>query len=319
MAILIILLVLFLLAVVAAVIMPRKVTLELAYGKSRESTAPKKIALVVAAGLLVLTGIVALFESFYTQDTGDATVQINFDGNIVGQETTPGLHFKAPWVHTETFNVRNQSVQYAGTGSTDNSGNVATGPQITVQDADGVTSNVDINLRYSIRPDQVSNIYRQFKNEDTFKTSFIQNDVRSVVRSVPGQYHTLDLLTKRNQVEGSVLAALETRWKNTGVSVDSVSLQEIRIPDSVRDSYAAAVKSQIKVTQAKNDLAAAQVSAQQQVVQAQAKAKANDLLKQSLNPEIIQQNYIDALKAIGEKGNTVIVPQGSNPLVSVGK
>lgn len=320
MGFLIILAVLTLIALLAFIFIPRKIQTTSGYGNNASETrVPKLVAGGVFGALLVLTGLFMLFDSFYSQDTGDASVQIDWTGNIVGQETTPGLHLKAPWVHVETFNVRNQSVQYAADGKSDNAGNLATGPQITVQDADGVSSNIDINLRYSIRPDQVTAIYKQYKTEDNFKTSFIQNDVRSVVRTVPNTFHTLDLLTQRNKIEGDVLSALEARWKNTGVTVDSVSLQEIRVPDAVKEQYSEAVKSQIKVTQAKNELAAAQVSAQQQVVQAQAKAKANDLLAKSLTGPVLQQNYIDTLKSLSAAGNLVVVPSGSNPLINVGK
>jgi len=34
---------------------------------------------------------------------------------------------------------------------------------------------------------------------------------------------------------------------------------------------------------------------------------------------VLQQQYIDALKAIGDKGNLVVVPQGSTPFVQVTK
>lgn len=40
------------------------------------------------------------------------------------------------------------------------------------------------------------------------------------------------------------------------------------------------------------------------------------ILSESLTDQVIQQNYIDALKEIGQNGNLVVVPEGSTPLVT---
>jgi regulator of protease activity HflC (stomatin/prohibitin superfamily) len=265
---------------------------------------------------VVLALVFGFFSVTYTQDAGESNVLKDITGNIVGQNDSTGLQFKAPWVDTVTYSIRNQQVVYAGTDgqTTDNSGGSVTGPQITVQDADGVSSNIDIALRYSIKPGSVIDIYRQFQSEDNFKKSFIEQDVRSVVRSVPNKFHTLDLLTNRAAIEAGILDALQQRWASAGVTVDSISLQEIRVPDSVRDSYAAAQQAQINVTTEQANLEAAKVKAQQTVNQAQADADANALLNASLTPQILQQKYIDA---INNGKATFVVPEGTTPLLTV--
>lgn len=42
---------------------------------------------------------------------------------------------------------------------------------------------------------------------------------------------------------------------------------------------------------------------------------ANAVLANSLNDQVLQQHYIDALKSIGKDGNLVVVPEGSQPIV----
>jgi regulator of protease activity HflC (stomatin/prohibitin superfamily) len=270
----------------------------------------------------VLTGIFTLLailtSSLYTQDAGEAKVLKDVTGNIVGQNNTTGLQTKAPWVDTVTFNIRNQQVIFAGaTGSSGADANgAANGPQITAQDADGVSSNIDVALRYSIRPDAVTDIYKEFQSEENFKKSFIETDVRSVVRLVPNSFSTLDLLTKRGDVEASILERLEERWADDGVVVDSISLQEIRPPESVVASYAAAQEAQINVTKEQANLEANKVKAQQKVNNAQAEADANALLNSSLTPAILQQRYLDTLKELAAAGNLVIT-DGTNSQVLI--
>lgn len=271
-----------------------------------------------AGGVAVLGVVLVGASSAYAQDTGDASVIVSWTGDILGQETAPGLHVKAPWSTVKTFSVRNQQVVFAGTrAETDFTGGSALGPDITVQDADGVTSRIDIAVRYSIRPDQVTSIYKQFRDETNFVSQFVTQDIRSTVRDAPNSFSTLDLITRRAAVNTAIQRTLEQRWAGTGVTVDSVSLQQITPPKSVTEAYAAAQNAQIKVSTEKNLLQAAQVSAQQQVVEAKAKATANDTLNKSLTTNVLKQNYIDTLAKLATAGNVVVVPEGFGGIVNV--
>jgi regulator of protease activity HflC (stomatin/prohibitin superfamily) len=280
------------------------------------------IARGVGVVLVALSGLLVFFTAFFTQDPGEANVLRDWTGNIVGQESTPGFHWKAPWVDTVTFDVRNQRAVFVteqSFGEGDNIGGAPDGPQITVQDAEGVTANIDIAIRYSIRPDAVIDIYKGYFNEDNLRTRLIYNDIRSVVRSVPGEFKTLELLTDRNSVQEAILKALESRWEDDGIIVEDVALQEIRYGDSVTSAFAAAQEANINVQTEQAKLDAAKVSAQQKVVQAQAEADANAILAASLTDAILKQRYLDTLKELAAAGNVVVVPDGFNGLVNVGK
>lgn len=291
----------------------------------RKFSTQSKLVSRTAGGAGVLFGLIAaaclVGAMAYTQDPGEAVVQRDtITGKIVGQTTTEGLYFKAPWVDTVTFNIRNQKVSFAGsaeTGYNDNAGGAADGAQVTVQDKEGVSSNIDITLRYSIKADSVTDIYRQFKDEDNFKSSFITQDIRSVVRSVPTQFTTLELITKRGEIEAQILEALEDRWKSEGVIIDSISLQEIRVPDSVKEAYASAQEAQINVEKERSNLEAEEVKAQQKVANATAEAEANRLLTESLNDNVLKQRYLDTLSELGKDGNVIVVPEGFNALGSI--
>ncbi len=289
----------------------------LVVGRRRPKSRAIGLITAVAGGVL---GVVAILsQTFYTQDSGEASVLVDVSGVIAGQETSPGFHGKAPWQDVKTFNIRNQTVSFVGKGDTDYSGGSAAGPQVTAQDADGVSNDIDVNIVYSIAPEKVTDIYRQYRDEQNFVQQFVVQQVRSQTRNVPNQFSTLDLLTKRTEVSSALRTALESAWEGTGVQVDQVNLQEIRPPQAVRDSYSAAQQAQVQVAAEQSKLDAAKISAQQQVVQAEAQAKANEVLAKSLSEPVLQSRYIDALKSIGDKGNLVVVPQGSTPLVQVQK
>lgn len=277
-------------------------------------------AAVSAAAGVFLGGLFWFLGSFYVQDPGQANVLRAWDGTIVGTETAEGWHWKAPWVDTITFDVRNQRLVYTGGDSKgDNNGGDADGSQITVQDSNGVSSNVDIAVRYSIAPSAVADIYREYRDEASLVSKLIANDIRSVTRSAANGFDTLELLGSRAEYEAAVRTALEQRWADDGIVVDDVALQEIRPPKSVVEAYAAAQSAEANVITEENNLKAIEVSAQQKVVQAQAEADANAILAASLTGPILQQRYLDTLKELAAKGNLVVVPEGFNGLVNVGQ
>lgn len=274
----------------------------------------KNVLFKLIGGVVAIVSIVFGIMSFtYTQTAGEAKVLVDFTGNVVGQDTDEGLAFKAPWVDTVDYNIRNQQAAFSIAGNTNGD---TLGGEITVTDAKGVKANVDVVVRYSIKPDSVTDIYREFGEQINFEASLIAPDIRTVVRSVPAAYNTIEVLTKRPELEQAIYDSLATRWEKEGVIVDSVALQDIRYPESVVTAFAEAENARTLVTKEQANLAAAEVSAQQKVVQAEAEAEANRLISESLSPEVLQLRGYDALKHVADKGN-LIVTDGSGTLLNV--
>lgn len=290
---------------------------EYTHAGQRPWTVPNRVLKLSGLGALVLALILVGFASVYTQDPGEAKVLRSWTGDVQGQSETEGLHVKAPWVDALTYDVRNQQVIFAS--PTNETPENANGAQVTVQDREGVTANIDITVRYSIDPSAVSTIYKKYGDQANFIAKFIENDIRAGVRTIPAGYATLELLNSRAEVEEKIAAYLAERWESHGVRAESVSLQEIRYSEDVKQRFDDAQASRIKVEQAKADLEATEVSAQQKVVQANAEAEANRILTASLTDEVLQQRYLDTLATLAKSGNLVVVPEGFNGLVNVSK
>lgn len=263
---------------------------------------------VWGAGILaaLLGGLFFFFATSYSVDQGEAKVMKDWTGVIVGEPvSTPGLHWKAPWVDAIDFNIRNQLAVFLGKGNEQYNGSPTNGPQITFNDKDGVSGNMDLVVLYSIKPDHVKELVSQYANQDDFRTKVIEQDIRSVPRDIPGKYSTIEMLTDRVSVADDIRTALEAEWKDKGIVIEDVSIQEIRYSKSVKQRFEDAQNAQTEVVKAQAELDKASIDAQQQVVQAKAQADANALLSKSLTPQILQQRWIDAVA----KSGTIIVPQ----------
>ncbi len=268
---------------------------------------------ISAAIGLALTLLAGFGSTVYTQDPGQAKVLRSWTGEIVGQSIGEGLKFKAPWVDAVDYDIRNQQVIFANPAGSEPQ--EANGPQITVQDREGVTANIDITVRYSIDPEAVTDIYKKYLSQENFIHRFIENDIRAGVRTIPSEYGTLELLNNRAEVEAKIHEYLVERWEKQGVRAESVSLQEIRYSEDVKARFDDAQASRIKVEQAKAELEATEVSARQKVVQAQAEAEANAILNASLSEAILQQRYLDTLKELAAAGNLVITDGSTSGLI----
>jgi regulator of protease activity HflC (stomatin/prohibitin superfamily) len=284
----------------------------------KDASPGRRISRLASPVLGVLAAICLATTMVYAQDPGEAKVLKNWSGAVEGQDTTEGFAVKAPWVDAIDYDIRNQQAIYIGNGEDAFNGKKPNGPQITIQDKDGVSANFDVAVRYSIRPDKVTDVYREFGPQENFRARLIDQDIRYVVRNAPSKYATLDVLTRRGEVEKAITDAFAERWESQGVQVESVALQEIRCPDDVRQKYVDAQNARTEIVKAQAELEASQISAQQKVVQAKAEADANATLAASLTDPILRQRYLDTLKGLAKAGNLVIVPaDGGNQIINI--
>lgn len=282
---------------------------------------------LIVSGVALLLGVMILgFNSFYTQDVGEAKVLVTWDGKVAGQSIEPGFHLKAPWVSVKTFDVRNNIVSYVGDGTQEYAGNPASGPQVSFQDREGVSGNMDVTVRYALDPTAVSDIYTTYRTQDALVTKVINEAIRGEARKATTTRNTIEVYNDRAGVEADLRTLLEDRIKVEGFIIEEVTIQEVRYSGEVVSRFDEAQAARVAVDRAEAEQEAARVEAETRVIEAQGRAdanvaeaegqsKANDLLTKSLSPEILQQRYIDALK----EGTVFVVPEGSNPLVTTTK
>lgn len=270
---------------------------------------------IFGAVLLGALGFLFLWMStYYTVEPGEAKVLKSWTGEIIGSESKVGPHWKDPFVDAIDFDVRNQLAVFLGDGNEQYNGSPTNGPQITFTDKDGVTANFDLVVLYSINPASVEQLVEDYQTQDDFRTKVIEQDIRSVPRDIPGKYTTIQMMTDRVQVANDIREALEAEWKDKGVLIEDVSLQEVRYSDAVKARFEEAQNAQTEVVKAKAEAEKkkieAEAAASVAVTKATGEAEANAILTKSLTPAVLQQRYLDVLAG----ANLIVVPQGFTAL-----
>lgn len=279
------------------------------YAKSL--SVPRACALIP----LVFGAIVVGTQCFYAQDIGEAVVLKNFGGSLAGYTAEAGFHTKAPWQDATSWDIRNRLINFYRDSEYKYDNGSYEGAQVTINDSSGTKADCDVQVIYSINPDAVQQLYADYGNQEAYVSSYVSNDVRQTVRDCAGKFTTMQLLTDKDAFAKSIQETLGDNWKESGVVVESVQVQDIRYADSITDAYANAQSAQVKQQEAQNKQETAKIEAETKKIEAQGESDANAILTQSLTPEVLQQRYIDALTEIGKSGNLVVVPEGSQPIV----
>lgn len=281
-----------------------------------------KFALTCARGVAVVCLAFAIGfiggSCIYTQDTGEVCVIRNLGGSLAGSTSEAGFHVKMPWQDVVTYDVRNNLINFFGDTDYKVDGGSYEGKQVSINDKSGASANIDIQVNYSLNPDSALNLYSEYGTQESFVEKYISNDVRAVTREVSGKFDTVTMLTDRSQFTKAVQDALTKKWNKIGLTVEQVSVQDVRYPKSITDSYSQAQAAEVAKQKAQNEQETAKVQAETKKIEAQGEADANAVLAQSLNDQVLQQHYIDALKDVGKEGNLVVVPNGSTPMINTG-
>lgn len=258
---------------------------------------------VVAAIGLVLWGL----GSFYSQDAGEAIVVKSISGEVNDQPSIgDGYHGKSPWESVNSWDIRDNTLSFAGSKdevAVDYNGGAVTGPRITVQDKNDVDAFIDLTFRYSITGDDVVNLYKRFGPQEDLSLNVIEPEIRSAVRTAASKYLTTDIVSKRPEIEADVRKSLEKKWESLGIVVEDVNAQEITQPQAIKDANAENAAASVLVDR-ENKL-------KEQAVIA---AEKNAIKTKELSPEILMEQYIDAIKT---RGFVVITENGSVPMLNL--
>lgn len=280
---------------------------------NKENPENKQSGILPVLGVIIAL-VLAGSQCLYAQDIGEAVVLKNFGGSLAGYTTEAGFHIKAPWQEATNWDIRNRLINFYRDSEYAYDNGSYSGATVTINDSSGTKADCDVQVIYSINPDTVTELYAEYGTQEAYVSSYVSNDVRQTTRDCAGQFTTIQLLTDKETFATAIQTALGERWADSGVVVESVSVQDIRYADSITDAYAAAQSAQVEQQAATNKQETARIEGETKVIEAQKEAEANQVLTQSLTDEVLTQEYIEALK---NAENLYIVPDGSTPMISV--
>jgi regulator of protease activity HflC (stomatin/prohibitin superfamily) len=261
---------------------------------------------VVGIGLVVASMAVIV-------PPGQAGIVVLF-GKVSAEPLPSGLHFINPFASVVEMEVRTKNYTMSNIGE---EGQKRGDDSIAVISSDGLTVKLDATIFYSLQQARVPEIYRTIGLD--VEERIVRSEIRSSLRDSAANLTATELYTsKRQSFVDQVTLKLKTAFEARGITLEQVLLRNVILPD--------------QITKAINDKIAADQDAQKMLfvlqkekqeaerkrIEAEGQAKAQQIVSQSLTPQIIEYQRIQALREIGAKGNMVITPMGgATPLINV--
>jgi len=215
-------------------------------------------------------------------------------------------------VHEMEVRTRNYTMSSVGT-----EGQKTGDDSIAVITADQLQVKLDVTVLYALDPMRCPDIYKHIGMEVDEK--IVRSEIRTALRDGAASYTASDLYTTRraafvDQVDKSLQRTLTDR----GIHLEQVLLRNVMLPDqitkAINDKLAADQEAQ-KMTFV---LLKEKQEAERKRIEAEGQAKAQQIVSASLTPQIIEYQRIQALRAIGDKGNLIITPMGgATPMIQV--
>jgi prohibitin 2 len=240
----------------------------------------RKVDFSISRGLpfLLVAALIFIFWlSFTTVDAGYRGVVLRF-GALTGRTLEPGPHLIIPVFET----VKPISVQV----------------QVEKLDSQAASHDLQVvhtqvTLAYYQDPCCVTDIWAKL-NDDALDRVVIPA-IQEAIKAQTAQFDAEQLVAQRAVVRNGIEQYVRDRLTTHHIDVDAVSITDFNFSDEYNRAIEAKVTAQQNALKAENDLTRIKIEAEQKVTQAQAEAKALEVQKQQITPELIELRTIEMM------------------------
>jgi len=250
-----------------------------------------------AIGVLVLTGLIVLvllLMGFRPVSAGTVKVVTRF-GGTTGRVLEPGLNFIVPFVEgTKTLSTK--KVIYEVTSAEKQEGSDADYKDFPVDTntKDGQQVDIYYTVRFSVDPTQAVWVINNIGGMDSLVEKVVKTESRIWARNVPREFDAEELYSGNvTEVQVAIEEKLRPVFEKNGVILDSVGIREIKFTDEYVDAIEQKQIQAVKVETEKNIAEQAKYQKEAKITQAEAQAREQELLRETLSSEVLQKMWIE--------------------------
>ncbi len=275
---------------------------------------PLSARLLVVQWVTLAMGLVVLLASMAVIiPPGQAGVVVLF-GTVRAQVLPAGLHFINPFSQVVEMEVRTRNYTMSGIAD---EGQKKGDDSIPVITSDGLTVKLDATVFYHLDQERCPKIYEKIGTD--VEGQILRSQIRTSLRDAAAGLSATELYTTRRMgfVE-NVTKTLTTAFKERGIVMEQVLLRNVLLPDQITKAINDKIAADQDAQKMAFVLQKEKQEAERKRIEAEGQAKAQQIVSQSLTPQIIEYQRIQALRDIGAKGNLIITPMGgATPMIQV--
>jgi regulator of protease activity HflC (stomatin/prohibitin superfamily) len=234
-------------------------------------------------------------------------------GKVQPEALPSGLHFINPLASVVEMEVRTRN--YTMSNVTDE-GQKKGDDSIQVITSDGLTVKLDCTIFYSLKQDMVARIYSEIGPD--VEEKILRSEIRASLRDAAANLLATELYTSRRQsFVDQVTKTLKSSFESRGINMEQVLLRNVILPDQITKAINDKIAADQEAQKMTFVLQKERQEAERKRIEAEGQARAQQIVSQSLTPQILEYQRIQALRYVGEKGNLIIASSGVTPLVQV--
>ncbi len=224
-----------------------------------------------------------------------------YSGRFAGVDTTiypNGFKWAAPWNDVILYDVRWKTQS----------------ENVDILSLDDLHMNVEIALR--LKPIASELYYLHTEIGQQYYEKVVQQQFRSISRSVFAQYKYSDIPKKSVEIQNAILAQLKNNLKGKHLDLDAVEIKHVEYPRQVMQAADLKLATEQRLMQKEFETKIAEKDAQIKIIEAKGQQVAQRIIDSTLTPTYLQYRALDVQKALINSSNTsfYFVPIGSNGL-----
>jgi regulator of protease activity HflC (stomatin/prohibitin superfamily) len=185
---------------------------------------------------------------------------------------------------------------------------------IDVLTLDGLTVKVKYTARYYLEKDTLPQLHQRV-GPDYLKV-VVRPDVRSVIRTLFGQYKPEDIYTSQKALQMRVSELAKDRLAARFVMIDDVPIESIVLPTKISEAIEAKMAQQQREGEYVYRLSIAQKEAERLRIESEGIRMYNSIVNMSLTPSVLKWHGIQATQELAKSPNakTVVIGSGTSGL-----
>jgi prohibitin 1 len=243
------------------------------------------------AGLLI---IIFLFNSIVRVPTGSVSVLTLF-GRVTGETLPEGIHVINPLKASNETSVRTQEVKESA----------------SVPSAEGLVMNLDTSLIYHLNPEKAADVYRRVG--PNYLNVLIEPNLRAAIREATASHSANALYTgEREMVARQVYEQLVSKLAERGVTVESVLLRDIQLPQTLKASIETKQQAEQEALAMNFRLQKEKQEAERKRIEAAGIRDFQQIVAQGISPALLEWKGIEATENLAKSSNAKVVVIGNN-------
>jgi len=265
----------------------------------RGTDAGRKLKHIIFGAMVLVAALFLLPSTFTYINPGNVGIVIHrAGGGVDPRPLDPGVHMRVPFATgIEEYPVFLRTIVLARSSSEGSGMN----DEINVNSVEGQPLSLDVSLSFELDPAQTPKLYSTFRTDiDQITHTFVKQAIRQSLQEVVGTEPIADVIgPKKAEATKRVRTLIAQRLQPYGFEVKQFTINELRAPQAVMDAInqknvmqqqalTAQNELQKNTFQAQGDSIKAAGRAKAIMAEAEAQARANQLLSQSITPTLVQ-------------------------------